>query len=96
MGVENDKRREARQLIVQAANAHIDQFDGWEGSICTAYVAILEMHRPGGGRCCIWLTGNGVDPSESADEGLDSWRVEGMVRKVLRDLDAHNVTQDGD
>ena len=96
MGTENDKRREARRLIVQAAGEHIDQFEGWEGSLCTAYVAILELVHPDGKRCCIWLTGNGVMPGDDEDEGLDSWRVEGMVRKVLRDMDVANVTQDGD
>lgn len=96
MGTENEKRREARQHIVQAAEAHIDQFEGWEGSLCTAYVTILELVHPDGQRCCIWLTGNGVLPTDDRDEGLDSWRVEGMVRKVLRDLDARNVTQEDD
>lgn len=96
MGVENDKRRRSRQLIAEAAAEHIDQFEGWEGSICTAFVTILEYHAPDGTRCCVWLTGNGAQPSEDNEEGLDSWRVEGMVRKVLRDLDARNVTQDDD
>ena len=96
MGVENDKRRKARQLIVEAAGEHIDQYEGWEGSILTAYVTILELASPDGHRCCIWLTGNGVQPDDDRDEGLDSWRVEGMVRHVLRDLDGRNVTQEDD
>lgn len=95
MGVENDKRRAARRLIVEAAGEHIDQFEGWEGALCTGYVVIYEL-TGADGRCCLWLTGNGADPDEEHDEGLDSWRVEGMVRKVLRDLDTRNVTQDGD
>ena len=92
MGEVNDKTREARRLIVQASGEYVDQFDGWEGSICTAFIAILELHSPDGHRCCVWFTGNGAEPSDERDEGLDSWRVEGMVRKVLRDLDAQNVT----
>jgi hypothetical protein len=92
VGEANERTREARRLIVQAAGEHVDQFEGWEGSICTAFVTILELHSPEGHRCCIWFTGNGVDPGETHDEGLDSWRVEGMVRKVLRDLDSRNVT----
>jgi hypothetical protein len=94
MGEQNELTRPARAILVEAADAHIDAFDAWQGALCTAYVAIFEYNDGNGHRCCVWLTGNGADPKEGEEEGLDSWRVEGMVRKVLRDLDARNVTHD--
>lgn len=94
-GPENTKRQEARKTITASGAQLADAFDVTAGALITGYVAIFEL-TTAEGRYCVWLTGNGGDPDEGTDEGLDSWRVEGMVRKVLRDIYAQNVTEAGD
>lgn len=81
--------------MTEAAAAYADTFDSTAGAICTGYVGIFEL-TVAEGRYCVWLTGSGGDPNDAHSEGLDSWRVEGLVRKVIRDLDVQNVTGDGD
>lgn len=95
MGPENEKRLAARRAILEAAALHADAFDATAGALCTGYVFVIEL-TGADGRYCVWLTGNGGNPDDVNDEGLDSWRVDGLVRKVLRDIDTLNVTESGD
>lgn len=89
-GYSVDKRREARRTIVQAAAEYADSHELTAGGICTGYVLVMEI-TTAEGRFCSWLTGSGGTPDEDHTEGLDSWRVDGLVRKVIRDIDARNV-----
>lgn len=88
-----ERRRKARQTAAQAGKELADVFDTTSGAIVTGYVFIAELTGPDG-RYCLWLTGSGGAPDEEYTEGLDSWRVEGLVRKVLRDLDIRNVVDE--
>lgn len=84
------RRPKARKTIAQAGQEYADAWDFTAGGIVTGYVFIVEIATPKG-RYCTWLTGSGGEPDEENTEGLDSWRVEGLVRKVIRDLDMRNV-----
>ncbi len=88
-----ERRRKARQTLAQAGQEYADSFDVTAGALVTGYVFIVEL-TTADGRYCVWLTGSGGEPDEENTEGLDSWRVEGLVRKVLRDLDARNVVDE--
>lgn len=81
--------------MTEAAAAYADTFDATAGALCTGYIGIFEL-TTAEGRYCVWLTGSGGEPDDLRAEGLDSWRVEGMVRRVIRDLGCENVTQEGD
>ncbi len=85
-----ERRRKTRQTLAKAGQEYADCFDSTSGAIVTGYVFVVEL-TTAEGRYCIWLTGSGGEPDEENTEGLDSWRVEGLVRKVLRDLDVRNV-----
>lgn len=87
------RRRKARQTLVQAGREYADAFDLTAGAIVTGYVFVVEL-ATADGHYCIWLTGSGGEPDENHTEGLDAWRVEGLVRKVLRDLNARNVVDE--
>jgi hypothetical protein len=88
-----ERRRKARRTLAQAGQEYADSFDTTTGALVTGYVFIVEL-TTADGRFCVWLTGSGGEPDEENTEGLDSWRVEGLVRKVLRDLDARNVVDE--
>jgi len=88
-----EQRRKARRTIAKAGQEYADAFDVTAGGIVTGYVFIVEL-ATAEGHYCAWLTGSGGDPDEGNTEGLDSWRVEGLVRKVLRDLDVRNVVDE--
>lgn len=92
-GYEIEKRRKARELIVQAVGEYADSHEITEGALCTGYVTVMEL-TTAEGRCCLWLTGSGGTPDAGHIEGLDSWRVEGLVRNVLRDLDRQNTSDE--
>ena len=94
-GPENEKRIEARRTLLEAAAQYADAFDSTAGALCTGYVFVVELTKAEG-RYCVWATGNGGHPDDVSDEGLDAWRVEGMVRQVLRDININNVTESGD
>ncbi len=83
--------RIARQKMVEACAAWIDQWDWTAGSIVTGYVVIMETTRPDGEVDCTWATGSGADVSDLDDAPLVSWRVEGLARKVIRDIYSNNV-----
>lgn len=85
-----ERRRKARRTLAQAGQEYADCFDVTSGALVTGYVYIVEL-TTAEGRYCLWLTGSGGTPDENHTEGLDSWRVEGLVHKVLRDLDVRNV-----
>jgi hypothetical protein len=95
--VTEDETREARlqaRRSVSAAGAELaDAYDATAGALVTGYVAVFEL-TTAEGRFCVWLTGTGAEPDEASEEGLDSWRVEGLVRQVLRDLNAENVSDE--
>lgn len=93
MSVENESRRAARKALTEAHAQLADAFEATAGAICTGYVTVYEL-TTAEGRYCMWLTGNGGDPDETDDEGLDSWRMEGLLRKALRDLDSRNVIRE--
>ena len=79
--------------MAKAIAEYADSHDVTAGGLCTGYVCIMEITHVDG-RACLWITGNGGQPDEQNLEGLDSWRVEGLVRKVLRDLNIDNVTDE--
>ena len=85
-----EQRRKARQTLVQAGKEYADAYEATASGIVTGYLFVVEV-TGADGRYCMWLTGTGGEPDEEHTEGLDSWRVEGLVRKVLRDLDIRNV-----
>lgn len=87
------QRTEARQKMALALAEYADAHEVTAGGICTGYVIVMEI-TTAEGRSCIWMTGNGGTPNDDYTEGLDSWRVEGLIRHVLRDLDAQNVSHD--
>lgn len=91
----NAEHRKAREMLSKAAAEYADANDVTAGAICTGYVFIVEL-ATADGRYCLWLTGNGADPREGREEGLDRWRVDGMVREVLRNIDQEVVTREGD
>lgn len=88
-----ERRREVRRTLATAGQQYADVFDVTSGALITGYVFIAEM-TTAQGRYCMWLTGSGGEPDEENQEGLDGWRVEGLVRKVLRDMDVRNVTSE--
>lgn len=90
---ERELRVEARKSASAAAAKMADIYETTAGGVITGYCLVAEI-TTAEGRYCIWLTGEGADPDEEHLAGLDAWRLEGIVRKVLRDLDAHNVRSD--
>ena len=88
-----EARRKARKTLTQAGAEYADAYDPTSGAIVTGYVTIYEF-TTAEGRYCLWLTGTGGDPVEDLEEGLDEWRVEGMVRQVLRDIYRNNTQSD--
>lgn len=92
-GYDIEQRQKARKTMAQAASECADSHEITAGGICTGYVMVMEI-TTADGRACLWLTGNGGTPDDDHTEGLDSWRVDGLVRKVIRDLDIQNVSCD--
>ncbi len=86
-------RRKARQTMAQAVSEYADSHEVTAGGLCTGYVCVMEI-TTAEGRSCMWITGNGGTPDDDHTDGLDSWRVEGLVRRVLRDMNAGSVSDE--
>lgn len=92
-GYDVEQKRKARTLLAAAMTEMADSHEVTEGGLITGWIAVAEITLADG-RSCLWLTGNGGTPDDDHTEGLDSWRVEGLVRKVIRDLDCGNVSDE--
>ena len=90
-GYDIEQKRKARKTMVQAIAEYADSHEITAGGICTGYVTVMEI-TVANGRSCFWITGNGGSPDDDHSEGLDSWRVDGLVRSVIRDLDCKNTS----
>jgi hypothetical protein len=88
-----EARIKARKLMSQAGAEYADAYEVTSGALVTGYVSVFEF-TTAEGRYCLWLTGTGGEPDQEHTEGLDSWRVEGMVRKVLRDIYSKNTSDE--
>lgn len=89
-------QNEARRLAVEATAKWIDSFEGYEGSIVTGYVLIMETQKVGEAPALTWMSGNGVPPDDESDvtEGLAAHRVSGFLshaRLIIetREIAAH-------
>jgi hypothetical protein len=90
-GYDIAQRQKARKTMAQAIGEYADSHEVTSGGICTGYVCVMEI-ATAEGRSCFWITGNGGTPDDDHTEGLDSWRVEGLVRRVIRDMYHGNVS----
>ena len=84
-------RLKLRPTLAKAGGEYADIYVGTRGALVTGYVVVFEVADGSGYSACMWLTGSGGEPKEEYLEGLPSWRVEGLVRKVLRDIHCENV-----
>lgn len=78
---------EARALIIEAAQKSADTFEWAAGGIVTGYVLVVETTRPGEEPNLTWVSGNGM-PTEAGSGGLPRWRMTGMLRDVITQIDA--------
>lgn len=92
-GYDIEQRNKARRTMALAIGEYADSHELTAGGICTGYVTVMEI-TTAQGAVCSWITGNGGEPDDDHTEGFDSWRVEGLVRKVIRDLNTGNVTDE--
>lgn len=92
-GYDTEQRQKARKLLAQGAAEYADSHEITAGGICTGYLMVMEI-TTATGAACLWLTGNGGSPDDEHTEGLHSWRVDGLARHVIRDLDDLNVSRD--
>ncbi len=92
-GYDIEQRNQARKTMAQAIGEYADAHELTAGGICTGYVTVMEI-TTADGRACQWITGNGGVPDDDHTEGLDSWRVEGLIRKVIRDIYGGNVSDE--
>lgn len=86
----------ARGKIVEGATQYADTFDNTRGMVLTGWVVIFELADLEGGRGIYWLSGNGADPSDKAENGLSAWAIEGMLRKVIHESRSNSVRREGD
>jgi hypothetical protein len=86
-------QNEARALAAQAGETWMRSFEGYEDSIVTGYVLILETTQIGQHPYVTWLSGNGVVPEGDHLEGLATHRVLGLVETCRDDMHARRVAQ---
>jgi hypothetical protein len=105
MSEQGARRNAARGQVVEAAQAWIDQYEGFEGSVVTGYVLIVESIRLGQPHVHTWATGDGSMPEGEAGDGelahggtpdmdrgpLPAWRVRGLCAEVLSCLDGREA-----
>lgn len=89
-----DLRMSARTKAAESAADWVHQWEICEGSIVTGYVLIVESVRPDGTQDCSWMTGSGGPPDEHNRERLSRWRVEGLAREVIRDINTNHVSDE--
>ncbi len=90
-GYDVEQKQKSRRKMVEAIAEFADSHELTAGGICTGYITVMEI-TTASGRSCLWITGNGGEPNDDHTEGLDPWRVEGLVRNVIRDLNRDNVS----
>ena len=88
-----DAQNEARRLCVEATKTWIDSFEGYEGSLVTGYVLIMETQKIGDPAIVTWMSGNGVDPDENSGEGLATHRAIGLVESTRLTLQARKISE---
>lgn len=89
----SEEQNEARRLAVEAARNYIESFEGYEGSVVTGYVLIMETQKLGDVPTVTWMTGNGIAPEGEAYEGLATHRVVGLVENVRLTLQARKIVE---
>ena len=78
---------DARALIIKAAQMSSDTFEWSAGGIVTGFVLIVETTKPGEDPNLTWVSGNGM-PTEEGGGGLPRWRMTGMMKDVITQVEA--------
>lgn len=85
-----DARRRACAAVTEWARTQ-----GYEDLVVTAYIVVCEVVTPAG-RGVVWVTGNGGEPVDGAEEGLHRWQVRGLLGEVSEQIREGNSRHDGD
>jgi hypothetical protein len=86
-----EQRLKARKLMTDAGVEYANSFDVTEGGIVTGYLSVFEIMGADGELYCVWITGDGSEPHDDERGALPAWRVDGLARKVIRDIDCRRV-----
>lgn len=89
-----DAQNDARQLAIEATTTWIDSFEGYEGSVVTGFVLIMETQKIGDPSVVTWMSGNGVVPADGDAEGLATHRVIGLVESTRLTLQARKIAEE--
>jgi len=89
------KRAAVRDELVDVAQRLVNSQEGVENAYVTGYVVALEIQFPGHGAPLVhWFAGNGMPVAQTDEPGLASHRVDGLLRRVLRDLYSNRASDE--
>ena len=86
---QRERYRLSRAKIAEAIAEYADVFPVTEGALVSGYVCVFELSNLDNEHWLMWFTGNGGEPTKDSLSGLAAWRVEGMLRRAIRDIIVH-------